>query len=486
MQAAAAASATTYRSFADATRSVLDLLERHLPPSAVFLAHLDRGQDIHRVVDTRGGAAFGLRSNQSTPLATSFCFHMADGHAPRRCNDVGAHPLYGRIARLQGGEVGAYLGVPLELSDGSKVGSLAAVARGPGHFSPEDERLLTMLGRVLAYELERETNERDLRRLNESLRGHARGMAALARIARALATAADARPDVCDAACEAAMAPVAFLLEPDGRDFVSTAMRGVEMAPVTIQARGEDRGAGRGFMGVESYFVADARNHPSLAPPLVEATSARSALFEPVVREGRVIGVLIVIWHTPVDRLDEATSSVLRLVAAQAGVAIEQAVLRARVDSLALTDGLTGLVTGRAFDDEVPRELARARRSDSPVCVGLVDLDHMGSFNLVRGEREGDRLIKEAAAAWAGALREVDLIARVDGQQFGVLLPGCGLGEACEVLDRLRGLTPRGQTASAGVARWDGAEPADMLFGRAREALAGAKAAGRDLTLPAD
>ncbi len=134
----------------------------------------------------------------------------------------------------------------------------------------------------------------------------------------------------------------------------------------------------------------------------------------------------------------------------------------------------------------MPRELARARRSEAPVCVAVVDLDHMGSFNLLRGEREGDRLIKEAAAMWAGSLREVDFIARVEGQQFGVLLPGCGLGEAVEVLDRLRGLTPRGQTASAGVARWDGAEPAEILLARARDALAAAKAAGRDATIAAE
>src|SRR5688572_32200760 len=54
---------------------------------------------------------------------------------------------------------------------------------------------------------------------------------------------------------------------------------------------------------------------------------------------------------------------------------------------------------------------------------------------------------------------EVDLLARLGGTEFGVLLPGCGLGEAVEVLDRVRAATPRGQTASAGVARWDGEEP---------------------------
>jgi len=120
------------------------------------------------------------------------------------------------------------------------------------------------------------------------------------------------------------------------------------------------------------------------------------------------------------------------------------------------------------------------------VCVAVVDIDHMGAFNMLRGEREGDRLIKEAAASWGSTLREVDLMARLDGEEFGVLLPGCTLGEAVEVVDRLRGLTPRGETASAGVARWDGAEPAELLMQRCADALATAKAAGRDLTVPAE
>ena len=57
----------------------------------------------------------------------------------------------------------------------------------------------------------------------------------------------------------------------------------------------------------------------------------------------------------------------LRLLAAQAAVAIEHAGLRARMETLALTDELTGVATRRVFEDELPRELARARRSELPV-----------------------------------------------------------------------------------------------------------------------
>jgi diguanylate cyclase (GGDEF)-like protein len=486
IQAAAAATTTTYRSFAEATRSVLDLLERHMPGNGLYLAHLDRGQFIHRIVDARGGANYGIRSNQSLPLADAFCSHMAEDRAPRRCGDVAGHGVYGALPMQQRVGARSYLGVPLELSDGTRVGSLAALARRRNAFDAADEQLFVMLARVLASELERESNARDLRRFNDMLRDQAKGMGAIGRVAKALSGADDARAAICEAACDVMDAPVAFLLEPSGREFASTAMSGVQVQPVTIQPRGDGTTGGKAFTAKEAYFVADARNHPALAPPLVEATNARSAVFEPVLRDGEVAGVLIVIWQRPLEALPEAPAAVLRLVASQAAIAIEHAALRARVQALALTDPLTGLVTRRVFDDELPREIARARRADAPLSIAVLDLDQMSAFNMLRGEREGDRLVKEAGARWRGELREVDVLARFDGVEFALILPNCGLGEAVEVLDRVRGATPRGQTASAGVARWDGEEPAELLLVRAQDAVAAAKSAGRNVTIAAE
>jgi diguanylate cyclase (GGDEF)-like protein len=105
---------------------------------------------------------------------------------------------------------------------------------------------------------------------------------------------------------------------------------------------------------------------------------------------------------------------------------------------------------------------------------------------MLRGEREGDRLIKEAASLWRGELREVDVMARLEGGSFAIILPNCGLGEAIDVMDRVREATPREQTGSAGVARWDGEEPSELLQARCEEALAAAKQAGRNMTLAAE
>src|SRR3954447_10667338 len=329
IQAAAAATSATYRSFADATRSVLDLLERHMPSAGLYLAHLDRGQFIHRIVDTRNGAEFGLRSNQAMPLGDAFDSHMAEDRAVRRCANVGSDPTYAGLPMQQRVTARSWMGVPLELSDGTRVGSLSALSRDRDAFSSADEQLFTMLARVLASELERESNERDLKRFNDLLRDQARGMGAIVRVAKPLAGADDARTAICEAACEVMDAPVAFLLEPSGRDFASTAMAGVQVQPVTIQPRGDGAGGGKAFTAKEPYFVADARNHPALAPPLVEGTSARSAGFQPVLRGGEVAAVLIVMWRRALESLPEVRGGVLRLVPAQAAIAIGHAGLRA-------------------------------------------------------------------------------------------------------------------------------------------------------------
>ncbi|HEV2871623.1 MAG TPA: sensor domain-containing diguanylate cyclase, partial [Actinomycetota bacterium] len=149
------------------------------------------------------------------------------------------------------------------------------------------------------------------------------------------------------------------------------------------------------------------------------------------------------------------------------------------VGRLARTDGLTGVANRRAWDEELPRELARAARSGQPVCVALLDLDHFKAYNDEHGHQAGDRLLKAAAAAWESRLRKTDLLARYGGEEFAVLLPDCALGNAMEIAERLRTAQPE-VTCSIGVADWDGREDIGRLVARADRALYAAKAGGRD------
>ena len=152
------------------------------------------------------------------------------------------------------------------------------------------------------------------------------------------------------------------------------------------------------------------------------------------------------------------------------------------LERLASMDSLTGLPNRRVWEDALPREMARSVRGGAPMAIALLDLDRFKDLNDVHGHQGGDLLLKETAAMWPGELRDSDLLARFGGDEFAVLLPDCGAADLLRVVEKLRGATPAGATASAGAAVWDGVEEAEELIRRADDALYRAKRAGRNRT----
>jgi diguanylate cyclase (GGDEF)-like protein/PAS domain S-box-containing protein len=165
---------------------------------------------------------------------------------------------------------------------------------------------------------------------------------------------------------------------------------------------------------------------------------------------------------------------------------VEREALIAEVQKLAASDALTGLPNRRVLDDQLPREMARALRAKSPLCLAIIDIDHFKAYNDTHGHLAGDAVLRDCAAAWDGALRGEDTILRFGGEEFLVVLPHCGSAEAGEIVERLRAATPDGQTCSAGLAVWRPGESVDDLVGRADEALYEAKELGRDRLVSAE
>lgn len=161
-------------------------------------------------------------------------------------------------------------------------------------------------------------------------------------------------------------------------------------------------------------------------------------------------------------------------------VEAEREELLGQVQDMARHDALTGLPNRRALHEQMPREMARAGRNRSPLCVAIVDIDHFKNYNDSHGHLAGDEVLRACAAAWDESLRGEDTIVRFGGEEFLVALPDTELEQACEVVERLRAATPMGQTCSAGLARWDFTETIEELLGRADQALYLAKAGGRD------
>jgi diguanylate cyclase (GGDEF)-like protein/PAS domain S-box-containing protein len=150
------------------------------------------------------------------------------------------------------------------------------------------------------------------------------------------------------------------------------------------------------------------------------------------------------------------------------------------VAEMARSDALTGLPNRRALDEALPREMARARRSEAPLCLAIVDIDHFKAYNDSHGHLVGDVLLRDCAAAWDAELRGEDMLVRFGGEEFLVMLPDCEPDDAAEIVERLRAATPDGQTCSGGLVRWDGVESIEELLARADAALYEAKGAGRD------
>jgi diguanylate cyclase (GGDEF)-like protein len=149
--------------------------------------------------------------------------------------------------------------------------------------------------------------------------------------------------------------------------------------------------------------------------------------------------------------------------------------LLARLDGLAHTDSLTGLANRRAWEAELETGLARARASGEPVTIALVDVDSLKAINDAYGHPEGDRLLVRVARSWSAILRPDDVLARIGGDEFAVLLPGRTEAEAADLIARLQARTPSRDRCSVGLATWHRSEPAKALMRRADEALYDAK-----------
>jgi diguanylate cyclase (GGDEF)-like protein len=107
------------------------------------------------------------------------------------------------------------------------------------------------------------------------------------------------------------------------------------------------------------------------------------------------------------------------------------------VEALAMTDPLTGVPNRRAFFEVAGHLTTACLRSDQPVSLIFLDADNFKSINDTLGHQEGDELLRCAAATIQQHLRDSDLVARVGGDEFLVLLPNTGRGEAAGVTEKL-------------------------------------------------
>jgi diguanylate cyclase (GGDEF)-like protein len=325
----------------------------------------------------------------------------------------------------------------------------------------------------------------EMSKLKQQLLVSEGNLAAVAKVVRRIRTGEDARVTVVGAALPLADASVALLVERDPTGaLLITAAAGMEVAGTALPLN-ETSASAEVFRTGQPMFVADLAADKVANQAVVGLLGACSALWQPIIIRGDVVGVLAVTWSHRIVGLSDQAVQAVSLLADEAAVALQHDQLLAQYAELAATDALTGLANRRFWDGQIPRYLSEARRYQRPLTLAVLDLDHFKAYNDEHGHLQGDVFLQCFADAAREEVREVDLLARWGGEEFALALTGCDEPAALVVLNRIRQSVPQGQTVSIGYATWDGEESFGSLMGRADTALYGAKASGRDQALAA-
>jgi len=198
--------------------------------------------------------------------------------------------------------------------------------------------------------------------------------------------------------------------------------------------------------------------------------------------------------YPPAGGFADETKQLAASIALQGRVALENARLHETVARQALADDLTGLANRRRFMQSLDGEVRRAERFGTRLSVLVADLDNFKSINDRFGHAAGDLVLQRVAEILSSTLRDVDLPARLGGEEFAVIVQGSDVDAAIVVGERIRDalrsspieLAPARSvtvTASLGIASYPEEPTPEALMRAADVALYRAKAEGKDRTV---
>jgi diguanylate cyclase (GGDEF)-like protein/PAS domain S-box-containing protein len=216
----------------------------------------------------------------------------------------------------------------------------------------------------------------------------------------------------------------------------------------------------------------------------------------PLTIQGETLGLLCATRKTSSgSRSPDATRQIVVTLGETVKLSLSNLRLRERLRDQATMDVLTGLYNRRFMDESLARELHRALRLNSPLCVAMLDLDHFKRFNDTNGHEVGDTLLSKVGRLLSENVRKSDITCRYGGEEFVLVFPDSTLAATRQRVDQLRLLigaidlrNVAGSvghiTISAGIAQAaaEGSTPGELL-GAADEALYLAKQSGRDCVI---
>jgi diguanylate cyclase (GGDEF)-like protein len=226
----------------------------------------------------------------------------------------------------------------------------------------------------------------------------------------------------------------------------------------------------------------------------LEAPPLQSVKVFPLVEHNRTkqaLGALVIGSTEAGCELSREEERMIDVITTHAAITLANARMYKKMEMMATTDGLTGLVNHRRFKELLNEALARATRFQRNVSVLMVDADHFKTINDTYGHPVGDVVLKRIASLLQLEARRTDVVARYGGEEFVVILDETDQGGAEMVAERIRERIEReiiqgdfGRvrvTASLGLATWpEHAESMEDLLERADQALYEAKKKGRN------
>jgi two-component system, cell cycle response regulator len=162
-----------------------------------------------------------------------------------------------------------------------------------------------------------------------------------------------------------------------------------------------------------------------------------SLLVLPLIASDQPVGTLV-IGHRQPAFLNRERREMLEVVGHQIAITLQNGWLYQRMEEMATTDGLTGLLNHRMFQTKADEFLARYRRSDTSFAVILGDIDHFKAVNDTYGHPVGDEVLRRVALTLGDSLRETDIAARYGGEEFAIILEDTDVHGAKVIAERLR------------------------------------------------
>jgi diguanylate cyclase (GGDEF)-like protein len=208
----------------------------------------------------------------------------------------------------------------------------------------------------------------------------------------------------------------------------------------------------------------------------------------PLVARGSLKGTLNIYRVGEHARFVEDEFELAKWFGDAAALALDNAQIRAGLEHQAQTDSLTGLFNHRFFHDRLRAELNRASRARDTVSLLVMDIDDFKRINDIHGHGVGDQLLVSLAELTTATVRDSDVVCRLGGEEFAVIMPSCGTDAALGLARRLRAqlaeteFEPAGRvTVSVGIAQGpeDATNPRALLA-CADAAMLTAKARGKD------